>query len=598
MTNVATKTSDADDSVFKFRRHSLAWRLIVPVLAALTLAIVATWIIVPRIIAANAVDEATAKGQEIADEFKTIRGYYTDRVVAKVVKQGALKVTTDHKTNDNAIPLPATMIQDLSDLLAQKDITIKLFSRYPFPNRKDRQLDTFQQEAWEFLTTNPKATFSRAETQNNRHVVRTAVADIMTGQACVDCHNATPGSPKTDWKLGDVRGVLEIDSIIDGQLANGAALGGSMVAGAAAVGVILLAILLLATRNVITPLRGIVKQMTKLASGDFKIALPGLSRKDEIGDIAKTVEVFRKNSMEVEHMRSERTEREKQTVAQRKTELQQLADEFQQTVGTIVATVSSTASQLEGDATALAEQAKATERLSGSVATASEEASTNVQSVASASEEMTSSVTEIARQVEESNKIAVYAVKQAGQTDARINELSKAAGRIGDVVKLITAIAEQTNLLALNATIEAARAGDAGKGFAVVAQEVKALAAQTAKATDEIGGQIAHMQSATTDSVTAIKEIGSTINRIAEIATTVAAAVEEQRSATGEIARNVQSAAQSTTQVAANVTDVSHGASETGAASGRVLSSAQSLAGESTRLKHEVEKFLTTVRAA
>jgi methyl-accepting chemotaxis protein len=211
---------------------------------------------------------------------------------------------------------------------------------------------------------------------------------------------------------------------------------------------------------------------------------------------------------------------------------------------------------------------------------------------------MAASVAEIARQVHESSQIANEAVHQAEKTDARINELSQAAGRIGDVVQLITDIAAQTNLLALNATIEAARAGEAGRGFAVVASEVKALAAQTAKATEEIGTQIASMQAATQDSVTAIKDISGTINRISEIASTIAAAVEEQGAATQEISRNVQQAAAGTTEVASNITDVNQGAAETGSASTQVLSSAQSLSNESNHLKLEVEKFLITVRAA
>jgi methyl-accepting chemotaxis protein len=200
--------------------------------------------------------------------------------------------------------------------------------------------------------------------------------------------------------------------------------------------------------------------------------------------------------------------------------------------------------------------------------------------------------------VSESARIATAAVQQAQQNDSRINQLSQAAGRIGDVVKLITAIAEQTNLLALNATIEAARAGEAGRGFAVVASEVKQLASQTAKATDEIGTQIAGMQAATQESVGAIKEISGTIGRISEIASTIAAAVEEQGAATQEIARNIGEAAKGTSQVASDIVEVNRGASETGSASAQVLASARSLAGESGHLKAEVAKFLSTVRAA
>ena len=284
--------------------------------------------------------------------------------------------------------------------------------------------------------------------------------------------------------------------------------------------------------------------------------------------------------------------------AERKVAMGRLADEFDRAVGKIVDTVSTTSMELESAAGSMSKTAETTQQLSAAVASASEESSTNVQSVAGATDEMAASVSEISRQVQESNRIANEAVAQAGKTDARISDLSHAAGRIGDVVKLITAIAEQTNLLALNATIEAARAGEAGKGFAVVAQEVKQLASQTAKATDEIRGQIAGMQTATQESVAAIKEIGETISRIAQIATTVAAAVEEQGAATQEIARNVQQAAQGTTQVTSNISEVTRGASETGSAAAQVLTSAQSLANESNQLKAEVAKFLDTVRAA
>ena len=218
--------------------------------------------------------------------------------------------------------------------------------------------------------------------------------------------------------------------------------------------------------------------------------------------------------------------------------------------------------------------------------------------MAAASEELASSVGEISRQVEASARIAGEAVEQAQKTDARISQLSQAASRIGDVVDLIQTIAGQTNLLALNATIEAARAGEAGRGFAVVASEVKTLAEQTAKATGEISQQIADIQSATKDSVTAIKEIGATIGRISEISSTIASAVEEQGAATQEISRNVQRAAEGTSQVATDISDVQRGASETGAASSQVLSAAQSLSNESKRLKQEVGKFMATVRAA
>jgi methyl-accepting chemotaxis protein len=353
---------------------------------------------------------------------------------------------------------------------------------------------------------------------------------------------------------------------------------------------------LLLGRSVTRPITTLVAVTRRLANGDSGVAVPFLDQRDEVGSMAQAIQVFKKNAAEMELLRAERQEAEAHAATARKAEMQELADSFETAVGNIVDAVSTSASELEAAAGTLTHTAETTQELAGVVANASEAASSNVQSVATATEELTSSVREIARQVQESGKIAGEAVHQAENTDARISELSRAAGRIGDVVKLITAIAEQTNLLALNATIEAARAGDAGRGFAVVAQEVKALAAQTAKATDEIGTQIAGMQSATRDSVAAIQEIAGTIGRVSQIASTIAAAVEEQGAATQEIARSVQQASHGTAQVAANITNVNKGATETGSASGRVLASARSLSSESNRLKTEVKGFLAGIR--
>ncbi len=338
--------------------------------------------------------------------------------------------------------------------------------------------------------------------------------------------------------------------------------------------------------------------MEAFARNDLKADVPGVKRRDELGEMARTVEVFKKNALEVERMRIEQQETERRGVEQRKADMIRLANEFENAVGEIVETVSSASTELEASATTLTATAERSQEVTTMVAAASEEASTNVQSVASATEELSSSVNEISRQVQASARMAGEAVGQARSTNDRVSELSKAAARIGDVVELINTIAGQTNLLALNATIEAARAGEAGRGFAVVASEVKALAEQTAKATGEIGQQIAGIQAATQELVGAIKEISGTIERLSEISSTIAAAVEEQGAATQEISRNVQQAAQGTQQVSANIADVQHGASETGSASAQVLSAAQSLSSDSNRLKLEVGKFLSSVRAA
>ena len=337
----------------------------------------------------------------------------------------------------------------------------------------------------------------------------------------------------------------------------------------------------------------------EMAGGNLDVKIPGASRGDEIGDLAKTVTVIRENAEQKARDEAEAKIKQDQIAArQRKDDMIKLADNFETAVGEIVETVSSASGELEASASTLTANAERSQELTTMVAAASEEASTNVQSVASATEQLSSSVNEISRQVQESARMANAAVDQARTTNDRVSQLSKAAGRIGDVVELINTIAAQTNLLALNATIEAARAGEAGRGFAVVASEVKALAEQTSKATGEIGQQITGIQAATQDSVNAIKEISGTIEKLSEISSTIAAAVEEQGAATQEISRNVQQAAQGTQQVSSNITDVQRGASETGSASSQVLSAAQSLSRDSNRLKLEVGKFLNTVRAA
>jgi methyl-accepting chemotaxis protein len=352
-------------------------------------------------------------------------------------------------------------------------------------------------------------------------------------------------------------------------------------------------------RSISRPVLAMSKALRELALGNFDVHLPGLSRGDEVGQMAHAIQEFKVQAIaKAERETSEREEKSRELAVARRVELHSLAENFETAVGNIIEKVGAASSELESSAVILTKSSAATQQLSTVVASASEETSSNVQSVAAATEQMAGSIGEIGRQVAESNRIANEAVNQAEKTDARIAELSLAAGRIGDVTQLITTIAEQTNLLALNATIEAARAGEAGRGFAVVAQEVKALAAQTAKATSEISTQIAGMQTATQDSVLAIKEISGTIGRVSEIAAAIAAAIEEQGAATQEIARNVQQAAVGSTQVANSIADVNRGAGDTGSASSQVLSSAQLLSDENKRLKAEVVKFLATVRAA
>ena len=351
-------------------------------------------------------------------------------------------------------------------------------------------------------------------------------------------------------------------------------------------------------RRITKPLKAVAGSLTVLAEGRTDVEVRYADRHDEIGVIARTIDVFKTNRIERRQLEAERINAEKSANERRKAELNQFVEDFRATIGGIIEQVMSSSGHFEEDAQRLSVTAHSTAEMSGRSADTSRQASEHVRSAATASNELSQSIVEISRRVQDSNSVAAEAVKQATATDQRMTELTAAGDRIGDVVKLITSIAEQTNLLALNATIEAARAGDAGRGFAVVAQEVKELAGQTAKATDEISSHIVNMQRATEESVDAIKAIGLTIERISEITGAISTAVEHQGEATQSIAHGVQAAAGGTVDVAENIERVARGASETETTSGQMLQSAKALSEVSVHLRDEVEKFLDSVRAA
>ena len=346
------------------------------------------------------------------------------------------------------------------------------------------------------------------------------------------------------------------------------------------------------------PVRGMTAAMNQLAGGSTEVEIPAVGRSDEIGQMAGAVQVFKDNAIEVERLKREQEAQDRRAAEEKRRQMMQLADGFEASVRGVVDLVSSAATELQATSKDMSATAEQTSSQSATVASASEEATTNVQTVASAAEELSASIQEISRQISESNQIAQGAVTNAQDTNGEVQGLAEAAQKIGDVVNLIRDIAEQTNLLALNATIEAARAGDAGKGFAVVANEVKSLANQTAKATEEIAAQVEGMQSATQGTVQSIEEITKVIARISENATAIAGAIEEQNASTQEIARNVQQAAAGTQEVQGNIVQVQAAAEQTGHSAGQVLSAASELSEQSEKLRGEVDRFVAGLRAA
>ncbi|MGC2854496.1 methyl-accepting chemotaxis protein [Novispirillum sp. DQ9] len=369
-------------------------------------------------------------------------------------------------------------------------------------------------------------------------------------------------------------------------------------------GVILLVVLALTlafaivvVRGITGPLASIRRIMEHLAGGDLDIAVDGTGRKDEVGDMARAVDVFKVNMTRARALEAEQEQARRAREA-RAAAIETLTRDFDDAISRSLSVVAGAATQMEGSAQSLSSTAQQTNAQSAIVAAASEEASSNVQTVAAAANQLSASITEIGRQVEQSTSIAQQAVAEARRTDTMVQGLADAAGRIGEVIGLINDIASQTNLLALNATIEAARAGEAGKGFAVVANEVKALANATSKATEDISGQIATVQKATQEAVEVIRGIGKTITSINQISMAIASAVEEQSAATEEIARNVQQASAGAREVSSNIQGVSQAAEATGHAAGEVLSAAGEMNRQTTQVEGLVRHFLDGVRAA
>ncbi|HVS36708.1 MAG TPA: methyl-accepting chemotaxis protein [Gemmataceae bacterium] len=642
----------------------------------------------------QAVQSAAEEARRLTTQIEEVRGYYSEHVVAVCRKQG-MEAAPDYASKPNTVPLPATMVHELSDTLSGKGegYTIRLYSRFPFLNRKDGGVkDDFEQEALRHLEANAKGEFWRREDVAGVPTVRFAVADVMSSESCVTCHNSHPESTKRDWKLGDVRGALEVAIPVARPLATAEG-GARWVAGGIGLGLIGLlgVVAFLMERLIFRPLRGMGRAATALAAGDAAQTIDCRAH-DEIGalgtafqgsiaylnraaDAARALsqgdldfqlesqgdkDVLSQAFQELQRtVRALVAETTRLTASSRDGRLDRRGDaaEFRGAYRDLIAGINATLdavltpidaaaaallrlasgdlrARVEGDfkgdhariqtafnsaaeamdaavtpidrnARALTEASGGLTAVSGRLSVAAEETSAQANVVSAAAEqvsrnvetastsvgEMSASIKEIARNAHEAAQVAAVAVQGLQAANAAMARLGDSSTDVGKVVKVVTSIAEQTKLLALNATIEAARAGEAGQGFAVVANEVKELAKETARATEDIGRKIEAIQADTRDTLTAIAQISHVIGQVDDISNVIASAVEEQTATTTEISRNVTEAAKATAEIAQNITGVAEAAQQTAQSAGDGQQAAEDLARMAAELQALVGRY-------
>ena len=578
-----------------FYQKSIVWKLALPLPIILICFLIIAWYFIPRMVTDTARDAAVRSAVQTVKQFKVIRGYYTKNIIKKVKANGAIKPSVNHASEPDTVPLPATLIHDLSALLSKEDTTVSLYSAYPFPLRNERVLDDFQSEAWTHLTENPDGIFSREETRDGKRIMRVAMADTMSAEGCVNCHNGRADTPKADWKLGDVRGVLEVTSNISPDIAAASALNTKVMMGMVLAGLLLIALIIFGARAIAGPISRLTQGMKRLADGDLSTELPDYKQSDEVGQMTDAVLVFKENAIKGRELEAEREQGQKTTLQEHE-RAGALTSEFTENIGNIVNAVSAAAEELSSTAQSMATISEQTNGQVAEATTTSQQTSTNVQTVASAAEEMSCSIDAIKGRVAEASQAAKQAVEAVEQTGGEIDALAQTADRIGEVIKMISDIAEQTNLLALNATIESARAGEAGKGFAVVASEVKDLASQTASAAGQIVQQIEEIQSATKQAVVSMSGISESIRQVDETSSEIVITMDEQGSATQEIASNIQLAASGSEEVSSKILNVSENASETDSAARQVTDASSELAQQADHLKREVDEFVNGLR--